>query len=50
MLKKDKFSPLLFLASSWNKTWKKKKIQTRTGFEPMTFAIPIQVLFQLLVQ
>ena len=49
MLKKDKFSPLLFLASSWNKTWK-KKIQTRTGFEPMTFAIPIQVLFQLLVQ
>ena len=48
MLKNDKFSPLLFLASSWNKT--RKKNQIRTGFEPMTFAIPIQVLFQLLVQ
>ena len=26
--------------SSWNKTW--KKIQARTGFEPKTFATPVQ--------
>ena len=24
-----------------NRTWKKKKIQTRTGFEPMTSEIPV---------
>ena len=29
-----------YWTSSWNKTW--KKIQARTGFEPMTSAIPMQ--------
>ena len=29
-----------YCTSSWNKTW--KKIQARTGFEPMTSATPVQ--------
>ena len=29
-----------YLSSSKNKAW--KKIQARTGFDPMTFAIPVQ--------
>ena len=29
-----------YCTSSWNKTW--NKIQTRTGFEPMTSATPVQ--------
>ena len=29
-----------YWTSSWNEAW--KKIQARTGFEPMTSAIPVQ--------
>ena len=31
-----------YWASIWNKTWKRKKIQGRTAFEPMIYAIPAQ--------
>ena len=27
---------------NWTSSWNKKKIRTRSGFEPMTFAIPVQ--------
>ena len=31
-----------YLSNSEKKTWKKKKIQACTGFEPMTSTIPVQ--------
>ena len=46
MNESDLRSDVHYLGSSENKAW--KKIQARTGFEPMTSAIPVLLHFQAL--